>query len=66
METFKVSINVIMILLLCSCSTTGTTTSNTVPAPIIPSEYERQIMREHIPVFYIKFTNQQLDLKAAR
>ncbi len=57
-----------ILLLLMSVTACGTTStgSRTIPKEIVPSVYERKVMRELIPEFYIKFTNQQRDIMAAR
>lgn len=49
--------------MLTACGTTSISGKTKVcPKPLIPTIEERSVLRTQIPQFYIKFTNQQLDL----
>ena len=49
------------------CVSARTVSQNNIcPPAITPSEEEEQIMVDYMPEFFIKFTNQQIDLMECR
>lgn len=56
----------ILLMTLIACSTTTHLSTRIVPEPIIPTQAERAIMKEHIPGFYVRFAEQQRQLMEAR
>lgn len=52
------------LMMLTACGIIGATTEKTsVPLPLEPSKKEREILKKYIPEFYVKFTNQQVQLR---
>ena len=50
-----------MMLMISGCASV-TASKNVCPQPLIPTVQEQTVLRDNIPNFYVKFTNQQADL----
>jgi len=55
------------LMTLTACGTPAKTIETSIiPAVVVPTVEERQVMREKIPRFYIRFSEQQRQLMIAR
>lgn len=51
---------------LTACGTTSTDSRLILPEVVTPSKVERAVMREQIPDFYVRFSEQQRQIMVAK